>query len=208
MANTIACDFFTVPQEPLRVRRPASRVAEDPAGRRDRHPTAEWTAQNLVEAVGEHEALNLAHLIRDRDKIYGDTFTRKADALGLDEVVTPKASPWCNGYVERINGTIRRECTDHIIPFDERHLLRVVREFAAYYNRERCHQSLDGDAPVKRRRWSKAEGDGQLAACLAGCITSTRELPESRASRVRVSRQSRSVFTRTRCPFGALDLST
>ena len=98
MANTIACDFFTVPTVAFKnlyvfvVLHHGSRkilrvgVTE--------HPTAEWTAQQLVEAVGDDDAPDLSHLIRDRDKIFGDAFKRKADALGLEGVVTPKASPW------------------------------------------------------------------------------------------------------------------
>ncbi len=172
MANTIACDFFTVPTVAFRnlyvfvvLHHGSRRILKVGV---TEHPTAEWTAQNLVEVVGDHEVLNLTHLIRDRDTIYGDVFKRKAKALGLEDIVTPKASPWCNGFAERVIGTIRRECTDHIIPFDERHLLRVVKEFAAYYNRERCHQSLDGDAPVKRRRWSEADGDVTARRVLGG----------------------------------------
>ena len=145
MAGTIACDLFTVPTVAFKIlyafvvlHHGSRRILQ--AGVTE-HPTAEWTAQNLVEAVGDHETLNLTHLIRDRDTIFGDVFSRKADALGLEEVVTPKASPWCR-FAERIIGTIRRECTDHIIPFDERHLLRVVKEFAAYYNADRCRHHM------------------------------------------------------------------
>ena len=75
------------------------------------------------------------NLIRDRDGIYGEIFRRKVSALGLQDVVTPRASPWCNGFAERVIGTIRRECTDRIIPMGERHLLRVLREFVDDYKR-------------------------------------------------------------------------
>ncbi len=105
MAGTIACDFFTVPTVAFRklyvfivLHHGSRRILKVGV---TEHPAAEWTAQNIVEAVGDHEALRLTHLIRDRDKIYGDVFTRKAKALGLEEIVTPKASPWRNGFAER-----------------------------------------------------------------------------------------------------------
>ena len=132
------------------------------------HPTAEWTALQLMEAVGDEEVPELTHLIRDRDGVYGDVFQRKVDALDLKDVVTPKASPWCNGFAERVIGTIRRECVDHIIPMGERHLLRVLREFVAYYNTGRCHQSLSGNAPVPRRRQDRYIGEVQARPALGG----------------------------------------
>jgi putative transposase len=162
MDTTIACDFFTVPTITFRnlfvfvVLHHGSRkilhvnVTE--------HPTAEWSALQLVEALGGEDAPEVTHLLRDRDSIFGDVFKRKVKALGLTDIVTPKASPWCNGFVERVNGTLRRECTDHVIPLNEQHLVRVLREFVDYYNAGRCHQSLDGNAPAPRRRWSRADG--------------------------------------------------
>jgi hypothetical protein len=108
------------------------------------------------------------HLIRDRDGIYGNVFRRKVVALGLEDVVTPKASPWCNGFAERVIGTLRRECVDHVIPIGERHLLRVLQEYVEYYNAGRCHQALDGDAPVPRRRWAVEDGDVQAMTVLGG----------------------------------------
>ena len=107
-------------------------------------------AQQLVEALGEDDIPEARHLIRDRDGTYGEVFRAKVDALGLRDVVTPKASPWCNGFAERVIGTIRRECTDHIIPMGERHLLRVLREYARYYNEGRAHLSLGGNSPIPR----------------------------------------------------------
>jgi len=95
-------------------------------------------------------------------------FQRKVKALGLTDIVTPKASPWCNGFVERVNGTLRRECTDHVIPLGELHLVRVLREYVDYYNAGRCHQSLDGDAPVPRRRWSRGDGGVRGQPVLGG----------------------------------------
>ncbi len=133
------------------------------------HPTAEWTAQQLVEAMGNDDVEQIDRLLRDRDVIYGDAFQRRAEILGLTEHVTPKQSPWCNAHCERVIGTLRRECTDHLIPFGERHLVRVLREYIeTYYNVARCHQSLDGDAPVARRRWSPADGEVQARPVLGG----------------------------------------
>ena len=114
-----------------------------------KHPTTEWTAQQLVEAFA-HSPLP-RFLQRDRDGIFGAAFVAKMKALEIDELISAPRSPWQNGYVERLIGTIRRECTDHIIPLSEQHLLRTVREYAAYYNESRTHQSLAGNAPVARR---------------------------------------------------------
>ena len=162
MDAAVACDDFTVPTITFRnlfvfvVMHHGSRkilhvnVSE--------HPTADWTAMQLVEALGDEGASEVTHLLRDRDSIFGDLFQRKVKALGLTDIVTSKASPWCNGCVERVNGTLRRECTDHVIPLNELHLVRVLREYVDYYNAGRCHQSLDGDAPVPRRRWSRGDG--------------------------------------------------
>jgi transposase InsO family protein len=108
------------------------------------------------------------HLIRDRDSIFGDVFERKVAAFGIEDVVTPKASPWCNGFAERVIGTLRRECTDHIIPLGERHLGSVLREFVAYCNEGRCHHALNEKAPVPRRRWSNEDGEVQVTPILGG----------------------------------------
>ena len=163
MASTIACDFFTVPTVTFKnlfvfvvLHHGSRRILHVNV---TAHPTAEWTAQQIVEALGDDDAPELTHLLRDRDGIYGELFQRKVTALGLRDVITPKASPWCNPFVERVNGTLRRECTDHIIPMGEQHLLRVLQEFIGeYYNTGRCHQSLDGNSPVPRRRQQVGEG--------------------------------------------------
>jgi transposase InsO family protein len=172
MDTTIACDFFTVPTVTFRnlfvfvvLHHGSRRILHIGV---TEHPTAEWTSQQLVEALGGEEALEVTHLIRDRDSIFGDVFQRKVTAFDIVDVVTPKASPWCNGFCERVIGTLRRECTDHIIPLSERHLGSVLREFVAYYNEERCHQALDRNAPVERRRWSSENGDVQAKPVLGG----------------------------------------
>ena len=111
-------------------------------------PSAAWTAQQIVEAVGpDFEA---KRLIRDRDGIYGAAFDKRVRSLGIEQLRTAPRSPWQNGYAERWVGTLRRELLDHVIPLGERHLLRLVRQHAVYYNDDRPHMALAGDAPAHR----------------------------------------------------------
>ena len=113
-----------------------------------RHPTAEWIAQQITEAFPWDQAPR--YLVRDQDGIYGAAVRRRLRAMGiLDRPIAP-GSPWQNGYAERLIGTIRRECVDHLIVFGEAHLRRILREYAAYYNGARTHRSLNGDSPVHR----------------------------------------------------------
>ena len=90
------------------------------------------------------------HLLRDRDGIYGKYFCHRVKNVGITEVLTAARSPWQNPYVERLIGSIRRECLDQVIVLNERHLCRVVRSYFQYYHRSRCHLSLEGDAPEPR----------------------------------------------------------
>ena len=153
MSVSAACDFFTVPSATFKVLYVFVVLSHD--RRRilhvnvTRHPTSEWTAQQIREAFPCGEELHFLH--RDRDSIYGDTFRRAVRSLGIEEVISTKKSPWQNCFVERVIGSIRRECTDHMIPMSERHLLRVLREYVAYYNGSRTHLSLEGNAPEPRR---------------------------------------------------------
>ena len=112
------------------------------------HPTAEWISQQLVEACGWDEAPR--YLIRDRDRSYGEVFVRRVRAMGIRDRPTSPHSPWQNGYAERLIGSIRRECIDHVIVFGERHLRHLLRSYLEYYNETRTHLSLDKDAPVSR----------------------------------------------------------
>jgi transposase InsO family protein len=89
-------------------------------------------------------------MIRDCDRIYGSVVTRRLRAVGIRDKPAAPASPWQNGYAERLIGSIRRECVDHIIVLGEAHLRRILRSYADYYNRVRTHRSLDKDAPVRR----------------------------------------------------------
>ena len=112
------------------------------------NPTAEWIARQLTEAFPWDEAPR--HLIRDRDRIYGSIVTRRMRAMGIRDKPTAPASSWQNGFAERLIGSIRRECVDHIVVLGEAHLRRILRSYARYYNDIRTHRSLDKDAPVSR----------------------------------------------------------
>ncbi len=112
------------------------------------NPTALWTSQQLTEAFPFDEAPRF--LIRDRDGIYGHVVRRRIANLRIHEVLTAPRSPWQNGYAERVIGSIRRECLDHIIVLNEAHLIRVLSEYFEYYHSDRPHQSLDGNSPVPR----------------------------------------------------------
>src|SRR5450830_1696916 len=112
------------------------------------NPTAEWIAGQLTEAFPWDEAPR--YLIRDRDRIYGSIVTRRMRAMGIRDKPTAPASPWQNGFAERLIGSIRRECVDHFIVLGEAHLRRILRAYAGYYNDIRTHRSLDKDAPISR----------------------------------------------------------
>jgi len=112
------------------------------------HPTAEWTAQQVVEAFPWDEAPR--YLIRDNDRIYGDAFTKRVTGMSIEEIAIAPHSPWQNPYAERAIGTLRRELTDHVIVLDERHLLRLIKAYVTYYNATRTHLSLAKDAPIGR----------------------------------------------------------
>jgi len=110
------------------------------------HPTAEWIARQVSEACGWESAPQ--NLIRDRDRVYGEAFTRRIRAMGIRDRPTAPRSPWQNGYVERLIGSIRDECLDHVIVFGERHLRHVLGSYAHYYNGARTHLSLAKDSPL------------------------------------------------------------
>ncbi len=113
-----------------------------------RHPTAAWLSRQITEAFPWNTAL--PHLLRDRDSSYGERFQERARAMGITEVVTAPRSPWQNAYVERVIGSIRRECLDHVVVINERHLRRVLFSYVDYYHRSRTHLSLDKDCPDAR----------------------------------------------------------
>ena len=112
------------------------------------HPTAEWIAQQITEAFPWTEAPR--YLIRDRDAIYGAAVTRRLRAMGIRDKPIAPGRPWQNSFAERLIGSIRRECVDHVIALGEQHLRRVLKSYASYYNTARTHRSLDKDAPISR----------------------------------------------------------
>jgi len=152
MRNTVAIDFFTVSTVRFRVLFVLIVLGHD---RRKivhfnvtEHPTAEWTAQQLVEAFPWEPPPK--YLLRDRDAIYGKHFRKRIRSLGMKERLIAPRSPWQNPYVERVIGSIRRECLDHIVVLNERHLKRILRSYFAYYHRWRPHRSLEMDSPDGR----------------------------------------------------------
>jgi putative transposase len=150
--DLVSLDFFTVPTARLRV----LFVLVVLAHHRRRvihfnvteHPTAYWAAQQIVDAFPDESAPG--YLLRDRDHIYGEQFRRRVKSMGIDEVLTAPQSPWQNPFAERLIGSVRRECLDHVVVLDERHLRRILTAYFAYYDRARTHLSLNKDAPHER----------------------------------------------------------
>jgi putative transposase len=112
------------------------------------HPTAEWTAQQLREAFPWGTAPQ--YLLRDRDRIFGREFAEQLRDMGISEVLGAPRVPQQRAYIERVIGTIRRECLDHLIVFDEVSLLRHLKAFLTYYHETRTHLSLEKDTPMHR----------------------------------------------------------
>ena len=112
------------------------------------NPTAEWISRQITEAFPWDQAPR--YLIRDRDTSYGPAFVQRLCAMGIRDRPIAFRSPWQNAYVERLIGSIRRECLDHMIVFGEAHLRRILGAYAAYYNEARTHRSLNKDAPLYR----------------------------------------------------------
>jgi transposase InsO family protein len=152
-ANCLAgIDFFTIPTATFRILYVFIVLSHD---RRQiayfnvtEHPTAQWTAQQLTEAFSFDSAPR--YLLRDRDAIYGEIVRRRLNSLGIEEVVSAPRSPWQNPFCERVIGSIRRECLDHVIVMNERHLRRILREYVDYYHTCRTHLSLNKDPPETR----------------------------------------------------------
>ncbi len=145
-------DFFTVPTATFRILYVCVVLRHE---RREvvhfnvtEHPTAPWTAQQVVEAFPWDEAPK--YLLRDRDTVYGAQFRRRVRSLGIKEVLIAPRSPWQSPYVERLIGSIRREYLDHVIVFNERHLRRLLRSYFAYYRRARTHLALAKQCPQPR----------------------------------------------------------
>ena len=150
MKDLVSSDFFVVPTVFFRVlfvfvilshdRRRIAHVAVT------EHPTSEWVAHQMLEAFPWDSAPR--YLLRDRDRSYGEKFSEAAQWLGVREVLTAAQSPWQNAYVERLIGSIRRECLDHVIVLNESGLRRILKSYFEYYEHSRTHLSLAKDAPV------------------------------------------------------------
>jgi putative transposase len=148
----VSIDFFTVPTIRFQVLYVFLVLAHD--RRRilhfnvTAHPTAEWTGQQLREAFPFDQLPR--YLLRDHDAIFGNDFREQVRGLGICEVLSAPRSPWQRAYVERVIGSIRRECLDHVIVFHENSLRRTLNSYFDYYHRSRTHLSLGKDSPVPR----------------------------------------------------------
>jgi transposase InsO family protein len=158
--NMVSVDFFTVPTVRFQILYVFLVLAHD--RRRilhlgvTQHPSAEWTAQQLREAFPWDTAPR--YLLRDRDKIFGQEFVDQVKAQGIKQVLSAPRSPWQRAYVERLIGSIRRECLDHVIVLGERSLRQHLSAYADYYHRWRTHLALAKDAPEPRRTQPPIDG--------------------------------------------------
>jgi len=150
--DIVSVDFFTVPTATFRVLFVFMVLSNE--RRRVVHfnvtdsPTAIWTGQQVVEAFPWDTAPR--YLLRDRDGVFGEDFVRRVESMGIKQVLISARSPWQNPYVERVIGSIRRECVDHTIILNERHLRRVLRDYFKYYHGSRTHLGLEKDCPRPR----------------------------------------------------------
>src|SRR6266566_2999094 len=148
----VSIDFFTVPTIRFQVLYVFLVLAHD--RRRilhfnvTAHPTADWTAQQVWEAFPFAQLPRF--LLRDRDAIFGNNFREQVRDMGISEVLSATRAPWQRAYVERVIGSVRRECLDHVIVLNQHCLSRHLRRFLEYYHRSRCHLSLLKDAPDTR----------------------------------------------------------
>jgi putative transposase len=128
------------------------------------HPTSEWASQQLRNAFCDE--LPLKFLIRDRDSKFGEAFTHSVEALGIRPILTAYRSPWRDGYVERVIGSIRRECLDHVIIANESHLRGILQSYLRYYNTQRTHLAVSKDSPDPRE--VQAHGEIEKVAVVNG----------------------------------------
>ena len=152
LQQLVSIDFFTVPTIRFQILYVFLVLAHD--RRRilhfnvTAHPTAEWTGQQLREAFPFDQLPR--YLLRDRDAIFGDDFRKQVTAMGIQEVLSTPRSPWQRAYVERVIGSIRRECLDHLIAFNETSVRRILGSYVEYYHRSRTHLALGKDSPEPR----------------------------------------------------------
>lgn len=178
----VSIDFFTVPTIRFQILYVFLVLAHD--RRRilhfnvTAHPTAEWTGQQLREAFPFAQLPR--YLLRDRDAIFGNDFRAQVRNMGISEVLSAPRSPWQRAYVERVIGSIRRECLDHVIVFHEGSLRRTLNSYIDYYHRSRTHLSLGKDSPEPRAIQPPEMGSIVAVPQVGGhCITATNDgLPE------------------------------
>lgn len=197
LKSLVSVDFFTVPTIRFQVLYVFLVLAHD--RRRilhfnvTAHPTAEWTAQQLHEAFPWDTAPR--YLLRNRDRIFGDDFVKQVKAMGINEVLSAPRSPWQRAYVEQAIGTIRRECLDHVIVFNQSALYQHLKAFVAYYHESRTHLSLDKDTP-EPRGFRSAEL-GRIVAIPQRREVCPLQPPKSRLR----SGNSRAILRATSCQF-------
>jgi putative transposase len=164
VATLVSIDFFAVPTLTgailfvvVVLRQHRRRIVQINV---TQHPTAAWTAQQIIEAFPDDNAPRW--LLRDRDRIYGSAFRRRVARMGIGEVLSTPSSPWQNPYAARLIGSIRRECLNHVIVLGERHRRRILTAYLTYYHGSRTPLSLEKDAPAPRR--VQAIKEGQVVA--------------------------------------------
>jgi transposase InsO family protein len=165
MFNTYAVDLFKVPTASFQelyvlvvIRHESRQVVHFNV---TRHPTAKWAAQQIVEACPWGTLPK--NLLRDRDGIYSEYFQSRIQNMGINEVITAPKSPWQNPYVERLIGSIRRDCINAMIILNEAHLRHILTEYFAYYHEDRTHLGL-GKEPPAGRLVSKKQGNAKVIA--------------------------------------------
>ncbi len=124
------------------------------------NPIAEWAAQQAIEAFPWDTVPRF--LLHDRDSIYGRHFRQRVDGMGIEQVVTAYCSSWQNAYVERLNGSIRRECIDHVIVLNENHLRKILRSYFEYYNNDRTHLGIGKEIPIGRQVSERQSSSAKL----------------------------------------------
>jgi putative transposase len=150
--DLISIDFFVIPTATFRILFVLVVLAHD--RRRvvhfnvTEHPTARWTGEQMIQAFPDWAEPK--YLLRDRDSIYGEELRERIQAIGIEEITTAPRSPWQNPFCERLIGSVRRDCLNHVIILGESHLRKILARYFDYYHKYRTHLSLDKDAPERR----------------------------------------------------------
>lgn len=166
MTNMVSTDFFTVPTATFRIL--FAFVILNHNRRKVIHfnvtsnPTTQWTTRQILEAFPWDTSPR--YLLRDRDSIYGTYFRQRVRNMGIKEVLITPQSPWQNPYVERLIGSIRRECLNHVVILNEKHLQKILTSYFEYYNNDRTHYNLEKDAPIERPIQTKTSREHKVTA--------------------------------------------